>query len=68
MFPSIILLLDHLSKIFQKTFWASGQGCQKCVYMLKVTFRGKLKFKMAEFVDFWLLLISALKLEVTFQI
>ncbi len=33
-FPSIILLLDHLSKIWGTTFWPSGKGCQKCISWL----------------------------------
>ncbi len=40
-FPSIILLLDHLSKIRGTTFWPSDQRCQKSVYIFKVTFRGR---------------------------
>ena len=38
MLPSIIILLDHLSNIWVTTFWQSGQGCQKCIYIFKVTF------------------------------
>ncbi len=44
-FPSIILLRDHLSKIWGLTFWPSGQGCQWCVYIFKVTSRGKAEIK-----------------------
>ncbi len=44
-FPSIILLINHLLKIWGTTFWPSGQGCWKCVYIGKVTSRGRAEIK-----------------------
>ncbi len=40
-FPSITLLLDHLSKICMIRFWPSDQRCQKYVYIFKVTSNGR---------------------------
>ncbi len=37
-FPCI---LDHLSQIWEALFWPSGQGCQKCAYIFKVTSNGR---------------------------
>ncbi len=40
MFPLVSLLLDNGQK-FVCTFWPSGQGCQRCVYIFKVAFSGR---------------------------
>ena len=59
MFPSITLLLDHLSKICITLFWQSGWRCQKYVYIWKVTSSGRTeiqKFKIGKILQsqpFW---------------
>ena len=44
-FPIIILLLNHLSETWGTTFWPSGQGCQKYIYIWKVTSRFRAEIK-----------------------
>ena len=66
-FPSIFLLLDHLSKICMILFWPSVQRFQEYVYIWKVTLVAELKIKMAEIAIVFMFWFSTLLLEVIFK-
>ncbi len=66
-FTSIILLLDHLSKIWEAFFDQVAKDVTSVFTFSRWPLMAELKMKMAEFAVFWILLISALILEVTFK-
>ncbi len=54
-------------KNLRGVFWPSSQRCQKCVYIFKVTSIDRAEIQNGGMCCFWILLISALTLEITFQ-
>ncbi len=54
MFPLVPLFARPSFKNLYVLYWPSGQGCQKCVYIFKVTFRG-----IAEIQNGWIMNFSS---------